>query len=140
MSEHVNIGEVFSTFDRNTIASAVEVLVAVLDAMDGEPDQEDATDLEDDFALSSPNAQLGGPGCLVSDNDSCPAGDDRIYGSDDGAGGDVDDAEEDDPSGQCDEDGINTDLRVRWQDYGPGCAISDPDYGIDDQPHDEEPG
>ena len=62
---------IFSTFDRGTIASAVEVLVALLDTMDGDPDVED-----------------------------------------------------DDPSGQCDEDDLNTNLHVRWA-TGPGCAISD---------------
>lgn len=52
-----------------------------------------------------------------------------------------DDAEEDDPSGQCDEDGINTygDLVMYGVRYaGPGCAISDPDYGVDDTNHDRE--
>ncbi|MFA7586262.1 MAG: hypothetical protein WCY11_08730 [Novosphingobium sp.] len=123
MSVH-NLQGLFATFDRNTLASAVEVLVAVLDAMDGDPDEEDATDLEDDFALST-NAQLDGPGCVVSDNDSCPAGDDRIYGDYDSGAGDSEDAEEDDPSGQCDEDGINTEFLGRWNE-GPGCVISDP--------------
>jgi hypothetical protein len=36
------------------------------------------------------------------------------------------DAEEDDPTGQCDEDGINTNLYEQWG-RGPGCAISDND-------------
>lgn len=36
------------------------------------------------------------------------------------------DAEDDDPSGQCDEDGMNTDLAsaIGW---GPGCPLSDED-------------
>ncbi|MFA7587541.1 MAG: hypothetical protein WCY11_15340 [Novosphingobium sp.] len=111
-----NLPAVFATFDRDTLASAVEVLVAVLDAMDGDPDQEDATDLEDDFALS-PMAILGvdaGPGCKLSDP-----------------------REDDDPSGQCDEDEINTHFLGRWNE-GPGCPISDPDCAVDDRGCDPE--
>lgn len=37
----VTFPNLLSTFDRATIASAVEVLVAVLDAMDGDPDLEE---------------------------------------------------------------------------------------------------
>lgn len=42
------------------------------------------------------------------------------------------DDEEDDPSGQCDEDGVNTDLSAA-SDGGPGCRISDPDHGLDER-------
>jgi hypothetical protein len=49
------------------------------------------------------------------------------------------DLEDDDPSGQCDEDGINTDFAVAFGG-GPGCKISDP--GEEDDPaednHDRE--
>lgn len=38
----------------------------------------------------------------------------------------VSDQEDDDASGQCDEDGINT-LLVLVGGDGPGCTISDPD-------------
>lgn len=41
------------------------------------------------------------------------------------------DLEEDDPSGQCDEDGINTDITWRGG-AGPGCTISD--MGEEDDP------
>ncbi len=38
------------------------------------------------------------------------------------------DEEDDDPAGQCDEDGINT---MRPATYsGPGCTISDSDHGL----------
>jgi hypothetical protein len=43
------------------------------------------------------------------------------------------DREEDDPSGQCDEDGVNTAfsfIRYTVGAFGPGCPISD-----DDSPH-----
>lgn len=38
------------------------------------------------------------------------------------------DREEDDPSGLCDEDGINTDTGLHYQHChkGPGCELSDP--------------
>lgn len=48
-------------------------------------------------------------------------------------GGDPD-AEEDDPPGQCDEDGINT-LLAFATGYGPGCTISDPDAEHDGREH-----
>lgn len=45
------------------------------------------------------------------------------------------DNEEDDPSGQCDEDGISTAFdTIRYQNgsKGAGCTISDPDRCADD--------
>lgn len=56
---------------------------------------------------------------------------------------DEDPAEEDDDSGQCDEDGINTafgngDFEAEG---GAGCPISDPGGGnVTDEPHDEDDG
>ncbi|WP_305097473.1 hypothetical protein [Croceibacterium aestuarii] len=50
------------------------------------------------------------------------------------------DMEDDDPAGQCDEDGINTALGSLYY-YGlagPGCPIADPDEGVEDKPHDPE--
>ena len=48
---------------------------------------------------------------------------------------DSDPAEDDDPGGQCDEDGINTGSGAYMPhgiNYaGPGCPIADPDYGHD---------
>lgn len=51
------------------IAEAVEILVDVLDLIGGDPDAEDATDAEDDFALST-QAIRGStriPGCPAAD-------------------------------------------------------------------------
>lgn len=68
---------------RHELADFVESLIDKLDALSSDPDLENATDLEDDFALS-PNA-VGydtGPGCQASDTgephdeDCCLAGDD----------------------------------------------------------------
>lgn len=57
-----------------------------------------------------------------------------------------DSAEEDDPAGQCDEDGINTNLTAQWA-TGAGCTIADapedddPAGGnVTDEPHDGDEG
>lgn len=71
-------------FNRDELGHAIEVLIALLDVWDGDPD-----------------------------------------------------LEEDDPSGQRDEDGINTGGSTYWthgmSHEGPGCPISDPGstYGLD---------
>lgn len=82
---------------RSTVELLIESMIAALDVADGEADREDATDLEDDFALTWLARGSGaGPGCKISDS-----------------GGDF--ANEDDPSGYR-----------QSQPYGPGCPISDP--------------
>ena len=89
------VARVLARFDRDKIASAIEVMIALLDMYDGDTDMEDASDLEDDFALS-PVALLNaanGPGCLKSDSDCCNAGDDKIASSWDSRPGDPDDRE-----------------------------------------------
>lgn len=128
---------IFAAFDRATIAQTVEVLVCVLDAMDGEPDTEDATDLEDDFAVSSMAEDMAtGPGCEIADSDSASWAEfhtrgkrkafppDLTFHEDD----EEDDApEEDDHSGACDEDEISAGLHsYGWFHRGPGCELSDP--------------
>jgi hypothetical protein len=42
------------------------------------------------------------------------------------------DDEESDPSGQCDEDGVNTAFAMAFS-TAPGCSICDPDHSVDDQ-------
>ena len=51
------------------IAEAIEVLVDVLDCLGGDPEAEDATDLEDDHSLSPLALQCAerGSGCAISD-------------------------------------------------------------------------
>lgn len=93
----MDFASAFASFDRGTIASAVEVLVAVLDTMDGDIDVEpngdelDGTAAEDDFyphgagreklrQVGEPNPAdrffcphgnwRGEPGCPISDPDS----------------------------------------------------------------------
>lgn len=69
-SAHNNPADLFSTFDRATLASVVEVLIAVLDAMDGEADFEGSCD-EDEISTSFRSVRkMGGPGCALGDPDA----------------------------------------------------------------------
>ena len=95
---------VMAQFDRKQLASAIEVLVNLLDVLDGDPDAENATDLEDDFSLTNYAAMDDGPGCRIAD-----------------------------AGGQCDEDDFNTHLGAAYGELGAGCELSDPDYGCDDE-------
>lgn len=107
-----------AAFDRTAITRSIEVLVGLLDLIDGDADVEMNGDEEDsdgdergDQAWiewgTMRGSQKGGPNILAGHEDDDPG-------------------EEDDPSGQCDEDGINTNLTAQWASR-PGCAISDPD-------------
>ena len=94
---------ILNRFNREEISNAIEVLVGLLDAWDGDPDSEE-DDLEDSFVLSRQASESAkGPGCEISD-----AGGETPY--------------EDQP-------GPFRALGV-WN--GPGCPISDPDKGVDD--------
>jgi hypothetical protein len=100
---------ILSRYKREDIEAFIAVAIDLLDLSDGDPDCEDATDLEDDHSLSPDASAFGdGPGDALTD-----------------------------PGGQCDEDGINTSL-VRARHGGPGCQISDGDSGVEDWPHDAE--
>lgn len=110
------------------------VLTASLDRVDGDADQENATDLEDDFALS-PLAQGfdkgRGPGCEVSDTGEYASIEWTTMRGSQKRGPNIappEDDEEDDPSGQYDEDDYTA---PRLPGYGPGCNISDPDFEHD---------
>jgi len=94
---------VLRQFDREELECFICVAIGLLDLADGDPDVEDATDLEDDFALSE-NAQN-----WVSDGPGCPIAD---------------------PSAQCDEDELSTDLSRGFSEK-PGCPISDNDIEHD---------
>lgn len=114
-------------FNRNELGNAIEVLVELLDACDGDPDEEtDDPDLEaagdeNDAAWiewhTMRGSQKRGPNILATRNE-----DDE----------DDDPAEEDDPSGQCDEDGVNTGNTIGLFGDGPGCGIADSGIGDDD--------
>lgn len=97
---------VLSRFDRHQLETAAEVLIALMDLQDGDPDAE-VTDAEDDF-LTLPAGVDFGPGCALAD------------------AAEVDDEpEEDDPQGACDEDEVSTALANRNWGAGPGCPIAD---------------
>lgn len=119
MAQEHNDAVGLAAFDRTAIARSIEVLVGLLDLIDGNPDDEDNGDHEptgdeNDQAYiewqTMRGSQKGGPNILAGLEDD----------------EDDDPGEEDDPSGQCDEDGINTNLTAQWASR-PGCAISDPD-------------
>ena len=83
----VAVAAILGRFDRQTLEAFMTVAVELIDIADGDPDLENATDLEDDFTLS--RRVLGydtGPGC---------------YSSDTGEDDDIDTGIEDDPRG-CD--------------------------------------
>jgi hypothetical protein len=95
-------------------------------------DERDSGNAEDEELFAVAGA---GPGCIVSDPDFCAARDDHgtaeggVY---DGAAGDADDAEDEDSDTGGDEG--EPDFTSRWKRLanGPGCTISDPDYGNED--------
>lgn len=100
---------------REAIEAAVEALIARLDAADGDMDLEEIDEREpDDDAKGDPSwtewhtrgRHKGGTGLKGLNGWN-------VY----------EDDEEDDPSGQADEDGINT-LLFLSRDGGAGCPIS----------------
>lgn len=133
------IARVMAGFQRDQLANFVEVALGLLDLADGDPDLEDANDVEDDFALTATAQHYAtGPGCEVSDTGE------QAYvewtalhpGTRKGhnlTAGQEDD-EDDDPDHALDEGEPNF---VAVKGEGAGCSISDPDYGIDDQYQDE---
>jgi hypothetical protein len=125
------------------LGDMIEYLIAQVDLLAGDPDFEE-TDAEDAFALSpvarcfSTNA---GAGCPISDA-ADPAYPEwhTMRGAAKGQSMPNswnEDDEEDDPSGQCDEDGVNTSLAL-LSGNGPGCEISDIDHACDDKGIDSE--
>lgn len=138
---------------RREIGDTIESLIAFMDDLDGDPDIEDATDVEDDFHLTS-SAILSwssdGPGCPVSDAGGCQH-DDRepswteasslrgrpAFGGisdDDEANGDHEGVDEDTElngdEGDC--NGAEDDF-VYHGHSGPGCPVSDPGGGTEGQ-------
>ena len=127
------------------IAAAIEILIDALDLLGGDPDAEDATDLEDNHALSPQALRYASdvPGCGISDPDAVgylewdqlgshkadPHGGERLardaYGrialEDDE---DDDPAEEDDPAGGNVEDDPQ-------MGEGQAYYAAPPRYGID---------
>lgn len=118
---------ILDRFNRDELGNTIEVLVALLDVWDGDPDEEDGGDSEPleangdttDAAYAEWHTMRGsqkrGPNILPT------------YNEDDE---DDDPAEEDDPQGECSEDEISCGAG-HWggyrdfRDAGPGCALSD---------------
>ncbi|WP_343343385.1 hypothetical protein WJT74_07700 [Sphingomicrobium sp. XHP0239] len=86
-SAHHNTPNPFVDFDRDTIASAVEVLIAVLDAIDGDPDAEnfdpdleedDPSGVHDEDGINTSDPMMhrmpSGPGCPLSDSGAADTG------------------------------------------------------------------
>lgn len=64
----VAVARILGRFDRQTLEAFLTVAVDLLDITDGDPDLENATDLEDDHALSPQATGYDtAPGCPASD-------------------------------------------------------------------------
>ena len=130
------ISRVLANFDRAALEGFIAVAIDLLDLAEPDPDAEELG-LEDSFMYHPADSA----GCPVADSPGDQAwiewttmrgsqkrGPAPSPGHEDAE--EDDEAEEDDPSGQCDEDGINTGaqgLQQRGEYDGPGCALSDPD-------------
>lgn len=106
------------------IADAIEVLIDVLDMLGGDPDLEDNNDRE---ATDGDDKDVAWP-----EWDQLRAKDKRAnferptLAAGNGCHAMTEDDEDDDPTGQCDEDGVNTALHV-LAGHGAGCMIADED-------------
>jgi hypothetical protein len=124
------------------IACAIEVLIDLRDLIEGDPDAESHA-LEDDFTPMPADIDFG-PGCSIADPGEAEEdmgeeerGENRTWSNSidqrllsEGCftfAAHDDDAEDDDPAGQCDEDACNTAAPHNFS--GPGCYISDPAEG-----------
>ena len=60
------VARILARIERDQLAGFIAVALDLLDTLDGDPDFENATDLEDDHALSTPATEYAtGPGCTV---------------------------------------------------------------------------
>lgn len=136
------------------IAAAIDQLIDALDMRDGDADLEDSEAGEtmiDARGRWLPETKIGfdrrgEPRNLETEDNEAAYPEWHTMGRHKGAplvgspppeDAEEDDApEEDDPSGQCDEDGVNTGGLIFALDgrfyHGPGCPISDPDAGRDE--------
>lgn len=131
------VARILRQFDRDKIGAAIEVMIALLDAVEPDPEAEPGAWPEDLRAVD----QLGQP------DDAETAGDEQDASwlewtslnatrqrqgvcrvDSDGHEDDEEDdvAEDDDPAGQCDEDGVNVPVGAGRGEFGPGCPIGDP--------------
>lgn len=124
------VAAVLGRYKPEQLASFIEVAIGLLDLAEPDPDIEDATDLEDDFALS-PQAigYASGIGCEVADTpENAWIEWDRMRGAQK-TGHNQTAGQEDDEDGDSDRglDEGEPDF-ARYRGIGAGCEISDPDF------------
>ena len=112
------------------IAEAVEIMIDVLDMIGGDHD----ADAEDDDP-----AEPTGDEADASWTEFHTRGRHKLAGGMSEPFHAQEDAEEDDPAGQCDEDGVNTQAAMA-RGTGPGCPIADPDGEHDGREEEYGPG
>ena len=122
------VTRVLSRYDRAQLADFIEVAIGLLDTMDGDPDLEPNGDDENVMADGDmrDTAWFEWDQVRANTRDSQIAGTDN---EDDEAYGDEEDGQflEDEPA-----------ARFAALDDGPGCNVSDPDYGVEDGAFDPE--
>ena len=108
------VARILSRFDRAQLEGFIAVAIDLADAMDGDADMEPEEDIGEE--------ERGENRTWIEAIDQRRIADYALtYAEMD------DDAEEDDPSGVADEDGVNTALQCpHLLSGGPGCPISDP--------------
>ena len=122
------VAAILSRYSGTQLAAFIEVAVGLLDLSDPDCDLEDATDLEDDHALSpGSTGDFSGPGCEVADTgENAWVEWDKMRGSQKSGSnltaGNEDD-EDDDPDRSLDEGEPDF---ARYRGAGAGCEISDP--------------
>lgn len=128
------VARALAGFNREQLGTAIEVMIALMDVADGDPDAEIGNDVEDDFVLSDIALHLAkNPAIDVVDQDAGayvewhtkPAAARRNGKAETMLG--HEDEEDDDPDTEV-EDDVG---RVRVKD-GPGCPHADPDASVDD--------
>jgi len=131
------VSRVLATFDRRELEGFIAVAIDLLDLADGNADEEDATDLEDDFLLSE-RAEGSGAG-QVADTESGAYAEWHTLRADQRKAGAClvhSCGHEDDELGGDETDGNGAeDEEVAWfrtVRAGPGCTVSDSDRGHDE--------
>jgi len=139
------VARVLRQFDRAKLGAAIEVMIALLDMTDPDPEQEGGTwpddirsvdrqHLYEDCEADGSEADTSWPEWHQRGRNKTTWAGHEMAGAR-GLGESEDDEqddepEDDDPAGVCDEDGVNTGSGEYWE-HGraytdPGCPISDP--------------
>ena len=106
------VARILARFEREQLAGFIAVALDLIDTLDGDPDLENATDLEDDFALSRQALSYDtGPGCATTDT---------------GEEDDNDSGVEDDPKGIDPEEDLGAEERGEPEDWQEP-PVADPD-------------